>query len=347
MRRTAIITTILSLFFFHSTFAVASPMPVAGFKKTAETVSFSPYADMTINTHWDPKYQDMEPMNLYAISQKSGIKDYHLAFITDSNICAPAWGGQSSYSTSNEWGSHLINLLKKNHIHYAISFGGANGSDISMNCTEPQLVQAYEQIIKTYQPESLDFDIENSLVNVPNLMQALSQIQKNYPDLKLSFTLPVLPEGLVSAGQMVLKEAQAQNLNYSINIMAMDYGPAYTGDMGDYAIQAAENVYNFLKQLYPARSGKSLWHMIQVTPMIGVNDVNAEHFTQKDAQKLAEFSLNSEHRLGGLAMWAVARDNPCSNPWASPVCSGADMQSAPYEYARDFISALGISQKLQ
>lgn len=52
---------------------------------------FSPYVDLTINTHWDSQSQDMEPMDLISPAKKLGIKAYHLAFITDSGQCQPAW----------------------------------------------------------------------------------------------------------------------------------------------------------------------------------------------------------------------------------------------------------------
>ena len=297
--------------------------------------NFSPYADLTINAYWDSQYQDMEPMNLLKVSQSSGIQNYHLAFITDAGSCAPAWGGQSTYSASTGWGSHLTDQLRTNNINYVISFGGASGNDLSLSCSNSQLVSAYTEIIQAYQPQGLDFDIENGTANVDKMMTALQQIQNAHPTLKISFTLPVMPEGLTAEGQEIINQAKANNLNYTVNIMAMDYGPAYLNDMGQYAIQAASNVFSFLKSLYSEKSDAALWQMIEVTPMIGVNDVNVEQFTLLNADTLRNFA--NQNHLGGLSIWSVPRDNPCSDKWASPTCSGNNLQSQLYEFSQHFM----------
>lgn len=300
----------------------------------AQTTSFSPYADLTINVTWDSHYQDMEPMDLNAVSQESGIKNYHLAFITDSGSCAPAWGGQSSYSVTDTWGKHLTDKLLANGVNYTISFGGANGNDISAACSKEQLVQTFESILNAYQPVGLDFDIENGSANVPKLMTALHDFQTKHPKTKLSFTLPVLPEGLIATGEDVVKQATANQLNYSINIMAMDYGPAYNDDMGKYSIQAATNLFKFLQQVNPGKTTTELWSMVEVTPMIGVNDTASEQFTLLDADMLRDFA--AQNQLGGISMWSVARDKPCADKWASPICSGNNLQNQAYEFAQHF-----------
>src|SRR3990167_284862 len=326
-------------FLAHLTYALIVILVIGcttfAFASQASASYFSPYADLTINTHWDAQYQDMEPMDLAAISQLTGINSYHLAFITDSGSCYPAWGGQSSYSVQNSWGSHLTDKMRARSIHYMISFGGANCNDISMACSESQLVSTFEQILKVYQPQGLDFDIENSSTDVTKLLSALKQIQQSHPDLKISFTLPVLPEGLVAEGQKVVNQAKASGLHYSINIMAMDYGPAYDSDMGQYAIQAATNLFAFLKKLYPTQSDSDLWRMIEVTPMIGVNDVTVEQFTLANVDTLRHFA--QQNNLGSLSMWSITRDNPCADKWASPICSGNNLQFKPYEFSQHFM----------
>ncbi|EKD53727.1 MAG: hypothetical protein ACD_60C00159G0007 [uncultured bacterium] len=296
-------------------------------------VHFSPYADLTINAHWDSHYQDMEPMDITV----SGAHSYHLAFITDAGACLPAWGGQSSYAANKEiaWGSHLTDKMRTNNIKYIISLGGATGNDLSKACSETQLMNVYEQIIQTYQPEGLDFDIENGTADVKKVMVVLQKIQSTHPTLSFSFTLPVLPEGLTAAGQDIVNQATAAHLNYSVNIMAMDYGPAYTNDMGQYAIQAATNLFEFLKTLYPEKTDANLWQMVEVTPMIGVNDVNVEQFTLTNVDTLRNFA--NQNNIGGLSMWSVARDNPCADKWASPICSGNNLQSKPYEFSERFM----------
>jgi hypothetical protein len=107
-----------------------------------------------------------------------------------------------------------------------------------------------------------------------------------------------------------------------INLMVMDYGAAIPGnctvvagvcDMGRSAVQAAENVH--------ARYGIPM-DRIELTPMIGVNDVSANVFSLDDALLTARFVR--DRRLGGLHFWSLDRDTRCASdeaPGASPVCN--------------------------
>lgn len=301
----------------------------------ASTTPYSPFADITLNTHWDSQYGDLEPVDLYAISKESGIKSFNLAFITDAGNCNPAWGGYSAYSVNVQWGSHTFNKLHENNIPYIISFGGQAGNDLSQSCSASELTAAYEKVIQTYSPSGIDFDIENGSVNITKLIQSVSLIQQAHPQLNISFTLPVLPEGLVAEGKVVVQKAKNVNLNFSVNLMAMDYGPGYVNDMGEYAILAATNLFQFLKNLYPEKSDAALWKMVQVTLMIGVNDVSIEEFTLNNVDTLRNFAdLN---HLGGLSIWSISRDKPCSDRWTSSLCSSHDLQSKPYEYSERFM----------
>src|SRR3990167_7250645 len=302
-------------FICHALWIISAPCSFATF---ATTINFSPYADLTINARWDSTYQDMEPMDLLKISQESGIKSYHLAFITDAGNCQPAWGAESSYGVHQLWGKHLADKLQAAHISTIVSFGGANGNDVSMACSEDQLIALFDKVMTAYQPIGLDFDIENGTAQVEKLVNALIKTQTKYPLKKLSFTLPVMPEGLTYQGESIIKEAMRkrgdQTLIFTVNIMAMDYGSAYNGDMGQYAISAANNVFNFIKRIATEKSDKDIWQMIEVTPMIGVNDVNILQFTLTNVDTLRDFA--QQKALGGLSMWSVARDRPCSDKWA-------------------------------
>ncbi len=298
--------------------------------------SFSPYVDLTLNTHWDSETQQMQAMDLVSPALKHGIKAYHLAFITDSGQCHPAWGSQQAYSVETGWGSQQTNLLTKKGIQINVSFGGANGNDISSACNQSQLVRLFKQVITTYHANALDFDIENGSADVPKLLSALKIIHKAHPKIKLSFTLPVMPEGLTFQGKEVVKAAQKEGLEFTVNVMAMDYGPAYGGDMGQYATQAAYNVQQFLKTLYPKRSSTELWQQVEITPMIGVNDVATEHFTLDNADYVKSFAL--KNHLGGIAMWSLTRDKPCADKWASPTCSGGNLQQKEYEFVDHFLA---------
>ena len=302
---------------------------------TLTTPIFSPYVDLTTNTRWDSQTQDMQPMDLITPALTKGIKAYHLAFITDSGNCKPAWGGQQAYSIDKQWGKQQTDQLVNNGVQLTVSFGGASNNDISQQCDTNQLVNTFNQVVSTYHANALDFDIENGTADVPKLVQALKIVQQANDKVKLSFTLPVMPEGLTEEGKAILSAANDAGIKFNVNIMAMDYGPAYTGDMGDYAIEAIINLHQFLQEMYPEKIPQVLWQFIEVTPMIGVNDVNTEKFTLANADTLKQFAQNNQ--LGGLSMWSLSRDKACADKWASPTCSGDNLQNYNYEFVDHFL----------
>ncbi|WP_133139396.1 chitinase [Legionella genomosp. 1] len=320
------LTRFLLISAFFPTSVLAHPL-----EATAKP-PFSPYADMTINTYWDPSYQSIEPMDLSKIAKEQDLKSFRLAFITDSGHCQPAWGGHAAYLVSEKWGQHLTDKLMKNNVEVTISFGGASGTDLSMNCNVEQLKLILSKVREIYNAKALDFDIENNTADVPTLIQALQIFQQQNPEVTISFTLPILPEGLTSQGKELIEMAKATELVFNVNIMAMDYGPAYTGDMGDYAIESANSLRDELRILYPKKTESELWSMIEITPMIGVNDINSEQFTLENARKLREFAISKN--IGTLSMWSIARDRPCPDKWASPVCSGNNLQKQAYEFTQ-------------
>ena len=297
--------------------------------------SFSPYTDLTINTHWSAEYQAMEPMDLKTITTEHHIKALHLAFLTDGGDCQPAWGGQSSYSLENKWGQHVTDALAKDGLELTVSFGGASGNDLSMRCNERQLEAIFEKTVTTYHAKKLDFDVENGTANVPTLLLALTVFQQKNPTIKLSFTLPVLPEGLTAPGKDLIFKALQAKLKFNINIMTMDYGPYYSGDMGDYTKQAATALFAYLRNMSPLAPDDDLWQSIEVTPMIGVNDVATEEFSLKNAAAVSDFV--HEKKMGGFSMWSLTRDKPCADKWASPTCSGNHLQKNEYDFVRAFL----------
>ncbi len=130
--------------------------------------------------------------------------------------------------------------------------------------------------------------------------------------LDVWFTLPVLPTGLTADGLYVVTSALKYGVNIAgVNIMTMDYGdsaaPNPAGHMGDYAIQAANSLFSQLKTAYNGTlTDAQLWAKIGVTPMIGMNDMTNEVFTQADAQKLLSFA--QQHGMGRISIWSLNRD---------------------------------------
>src|SRR6185436_7219360 len=118
-----------------------------------------------------------------------------------------------------------------------VSFGGANGTPIDAAITDVNsLVSAYSQVIDTYSLTWIDFDIEGFWIadtaSVSRRNQAAAKLQAKYPNLRISYTLPVMPTGLTQDGINVINGAKSAGVTiFCVNIMAMDYGGAVS-DMG-------------------------------------------------------------------------------------------------------------------
>ncbi|WP_327297468.1 MULTISPECIES: cellulose binding domain-containing protein [unclassified Streptomyces] len=282
---------------------------------TSSGAGFAPYIDTSLY----PAY------NLLDTVTKTGVKEFNLAFITSGGSCAPLWGGTTGLG-DDKVASQVSGLRAKGG-DVRVSFGGASGTELGAACTSADaLAAAYGKVIDTYKLTKVDFDIEGGALpdTAANTRraQAIAQLQKSHPGLDVSFTLPVMPEGLTQPGVDLVANAKKNGVDISaVNIMAMDYGASYSGDMGDYATQAATATQAQIKGVL-GLSDAAAWKAVAVTPMIGVNDVNTEKFTVDDAKKLAGFA--KAKGLARLSMWSGARDKECpggAKNSADPTCS--------------------------
>ncbi|NDZ81200.1 sugar hydrolase [Streptomyces sp. SID10853] len=293
----------------------ASTPPKATGTGTSSGAGFAPYIDTSLY----PAY------NLLDTVTKAGVKEFNLAFITSGGSCAPLWGGATGLG-DDKVASQISGLRAKGG-DVRVSFGGASGTELGAACTSADaLAAAYGKVIDTYKLTKVDFDIEGGALpdTAANTRraQAIAQLQKSHPGLDVSFTLPVMPEGLTQPGVDLVANAKKNGVDISaVNIMAMDYGASYSGDMGDYATQAATATQAQIKGVL-GLSDAAAWKAVAVTPMIGVNDVNTEKFTVDDAKQLAEFA--KAKGLARLSMWSGARDKECpggAKDSADPTCS--------------------------
>jgi hypothetical protein len=278
---------------------------------------FAPYVDATA---W-PTY------NFVSAAQTAGIKYFTLAFIVAGSNDEPAWGGYQAYDVvGSSFSSTMqanINALRAMGGDVMVSFGGAANQELAeVISSVPALTAAYKSVINTYGLTHIDFDIEGAAVadtaSIDRRSQAIAALQQQAAaagkTLDVTFTLPVLPTGLTADGLYVLQSALKYGVQISgVNIMAMDYGdsaaPNPSGQMGTYAIDAATSVFGQLQSLYGSqKTAAQLWHMLGITPMIGVNDVSDEVFTTADAQKVLAFA--KQMGLDELSMWSLNRDQP-------------------------------------
>jgi hypothetical protein len=276
---------------------------------------FAPYVDMTL----------YPTFNLVTAMQTAGIKYFTLAFITADSNDEPAWGGYTEYEVNGGSFDQSIRTdisqVRAAGGDVSVSFGGEAGSELAQVITSvPALTAAYQQVITAYGLTHIDFDIEGAAVadqaSIDRRSQAIAALQATAAaagkTLDVSFTLPVLPSGLTSNGLYVLQSALKYGVKIStVNVMAMDYGdsaaPNPNGQMGTYAIAAAQSTFTQLGTLYGTTlSTSQLWGMVGVTPMIGVNDQSDEIFEFSDASQLLAFA--EKVGLGEISMWSLGRD---------------------------------------
>lgn len=301
---------------------------------TAPTFVYSPYKDATISMNWNT---DVISTNVTGTISPvlsvlpSSVHALTLAFATG-ECGSENWGGVdgSALAAAN------VPLFSAANVNYVISTGGAAGS---FTCGTDAGMAAF---IKRYASNNLigiDFDIEGGQTQqvINDLVQRVVVAQQTYPNLRFSFTLATLApsqpgsttatslgtnaqDSFNTYGDWVMQAIQTYGLkNYTIDLMTMDYGSAGPGncvvangacEMGQSAVQAAMNLHDHWGVPYS---------QIELTPMIGGNDVSGETFTPADAGIVAAFV--QQNGLAGLHFWSFDRDVDCAPGAASPTCN--------------------------
>ena len=265
-----------------------------------------------------------------------GVNVLTLAFATG-ECGSETWDGlEPSRITSGN-----VHAFDQAGIDFIISTGGEAGS---FTCTTDAGMEAFVAHYASARLIGFDFDVERgqSADVVASLVQRIKAAKTRHPELRISFTLATwaASDGSLASlnddGQRVMQAIRDAGLqDFYVNLMVMDYGEAIPRncvvsagvcDMGRSAIQAARNMH--------VRYGLPM-SRIELTPMIGVNDVVSNVFTLDDARLLAGFVR--DHGLGGLHFWSLDRDAPCAPGMAavSSVCNGLTSFPA-FAYARAF-----------
>ena len=218
-----------------------------------------------------------------------GQKFYTLAFIIADKQGNPAWDGRTPME-QNLYGDQ-IQLIRDRGGDVIVSFGGEGGTEIAIAGTNtPALAAKYQSVIDRYKLTWLDFDIEGRALSKSDANTrrnaALGLLQARNPGLKISYTLPVDPDGVSRESRELLADAKAQGVSvYSANVMTMDFGPHFSAGkkMSDVSIASALKAHDQCQAIDPAIK-------IGLTPMIGQNDEHGEVFTLEDAQALKHWA---------------------------------------------------------
>ncbi|MFE5239095.1 MULTISPECIES: chitinase [unclassified Streptomyces] len=303
----------------NQAYGSAPPPPTGAAAKTA----YTPYVSATTAADTDD----------------AGSPDtYNLAFVTsDASACTPLWGG--TVASGSDAVAARAEALTGTGADLRVSFGGAAGTEAALACdSAEELADAYGEVLDAVGATKADFDIEGDALtdtaSVTRRNEALALLQKER-DLDVTYTLPVMPDGLEDSGTAVLEDAVDQGVDISaVNIMAMNYSTSDTGDMGDYAETAAEAAHDQLVDVLGLGEDEA-WQALHITVMIGVNDVAGETFTLDDAASLRTFA--TRQGVGALSLWASFRDQECGadedTTTASDTCSGVDQEAGAFAEA--------------
>src|ERR1700744_1891695 len=233
-------------------------------------------------------------VNSLAQAQAAGVNAVTLAFGTSNGSCT-----LEGFNFSSSTKTDVQNFVSGGG-RVILSFGGADGPFLEDSCSASGLFNIINNLISTYKIYYLDFDVEGNQVgdttaaNTRNTV--IKELQAAYPNLYVSFTVPVDPSGLPGNVVTLIKNAKNAGVTINVvNIMTMDYGSTGQAESA-VAIESANGTFNQLKSIYTGLTTAQLWSMIGITPMIGLNDgytsssKNPEQFTVADAATLTQFA---------------------------------------------------------
>jgi chitinase len=291
---------------------------------------FMPFVDMTLWPPYDP-----------SDAIEAGVKNFVLAFVNSADgVCAPKWGGFAQYGLLDKTIKIAERFKKINDANgvVSISFGGAGAglSQLATACkTKEELAKAYNEVIDTLKVKRIDFDIEGLNISdntsIMRRLEALQIVKVTHPNINISFTLPILPTGLLENAGVLVKKAIKMGVIDIINVMLMDYGYSYPANengahkMAAYSIQAIESLNtqikayigsdDDLKAKFSSQDDGNYYNRIGVTPMIGQNDITNEIFyiagirkftqwcNQKGVIMTSEWSLNRDKVKTGWSLF--------------------------------------------
>jgi hypothetical protein len=313
--------------------------PLGGASFTAHAATYTPLPAHVYAPYYET-YLASTP-SITSTAQSSGARYFTLAFVqaASKGSCTATWNGSNSLPVTG--GSYVSDIASLRAMGGDVipSFGGysadKNGTEVAEACTNVnQLAAEYESVITTLGVTRLDMDIEGAALNdtasIDRRNKALALVEQwaagqGIP-LQIQYTLPVEPYGLDANGLSVLQNAAQNGTTVSsVNIMVFDYYQRNEGtvNMGNAAVQAAQNLHSQLASVYPNATSAQLWSMEGFTMLPGIDDYpkKTEVTSLSDAQTMLNFA--NTNSMNFLSIWAIQRDNGgCPGVTDSNTCSG-------------------------
>ena len=265
--------------------------------------------------------------------EATGQKHFTLAFVIADKEGKAAWFGRVPMEKNLY--AEQIEAIRKRGGDVIISFGGAAGPELALaNNNDAQKLEAeYRSVVDQYKFTWLDFDIEGRALRDEEANArrnlAIAGLQKRNPGVRVTFTLPVDPNGISRQAQSMLADAKAKGVTvYSANIMVMDFGARFSKDkkMSEVAIASALRTREQLEKIDPTIQ-------VGLCPMIGQNDVKEEVFTPDDAKALRDWSTGQPW-VCSFSFWSSNRDTGKPGRREGTTRSGIDQK--PWEFTTIF-----------
>ena len=173
----------------------------------------------------------------------------------------------------------------------------------------PPLQADYQAIIDRYKFTWFDFDIEGGSLDmkIPANQRrnvVIAALQKKNPGLRVTFTLPVDPDGISDDSQGLLSDAVAKGVKiYSANIMVMYFGEKFIHkgkSEGQLGIDSALKAHEQVQKIDPTIQ-------IGLCPCLGQNGSKTELFEPDDAKLLKDFADKTPW-ICSLHYWSINGD---------------------------------------
>ena len=237
----------------------------------------------------------------------TGQKFFTLAFIIADPSNNPAWYGK--IPMADNFYTNQITAIRSRDGDVIISFGGEGGKELALVETDNVALEAkYQSVIDHYQSTWLDFDIEGKALSNTEANQrrntVLAELQAKNPNLIISYTLPVDPDGIPDDAQKLLADAAKKRVKvHSANLMVMFFGNKFIGkekSEGQLGIDSAIKAYEQLQKIDPAIQ-------VGLCPCLGKNGSKDEFFTEADARTLKTWA-EAQTWVCSLSFWSINRD---------------------------------------
>jgi hypothetical protein len=267
-----------------------------------------------------------DPPSPTSVMSATGIKSYTMAFMLSGGGCTPAWDGSRPLTGGTD--ASTIAAIKSAGGSVEISFGGWQGNKLGPNCADSAaFAGAVQQVINTYGPIAVDFDIENTdeaenATVQDRILGGLKIIKQNNPGVKVVITFGTTTTGPNSWGTRLITQSHALGVNIdNYTIMPFDFGGG--SDMYGSTVNAAEGLKNALKSAWGWTDATAYAHM-GISGMNGLSD-QQELTTPAIWTQIRDYATS--HGLTRLAFWSVNRDRGCAGGGVVSNCSGIAQNS--------------------